>query len=284
MSSVVCKASGLRRCRPGRKPSGGPQRPPARGSCGWRLPESVQCLSVTEKYRDHLAAPGQDDNLTFMGYRGTEGSRTPADWHGQRSGRPRSYSARPATEPGDGGSGTPGGPGASPIMARVTTKWDTAPANGTLTTGAALTVATPRRVTTRPRAVLPGFSAGAGQPDPVYPHDDFEAWSDSTGAAAARPVPAGPRRPQGQWGAPTASDEWDSGVASGEWDAPTASGEREGPAAGGPPDVPAAGAHGTPLPSATGSPPATSEHREGGEHWDAGRALGPGRWPLPAVG
>jgi hypothetical protein len=49
-------------------------------------------LNVTEKYRDHLAEPQQDDNLIFMGHRGTEGSRAPEDWPGQQ------YAAAPWDE------------------------------------------------------------------------------------------------------------------------------------------------------------------------------------------
>ena len=104
---MLCKASGFRRRSPGRKLSGARPRRPARETCGWRLPESAQFLSVTEKYRDHLAAREQNDNLTFMGHRGTEGSRTPDGWQGQRPGRPRSYSASAALEPSDGDSGAP---------------------------------------------------------------------------------------------------------------------------------------------------------------------------------
>ena len=129
-----------------------------------------------------------------------------------------------------------------------------------------------------------------GQPDPVYPHDDFEAWSDGTGAVGGQAgTPQGHEGHRDQWGAPTtggewdspdasgerdspdASGEWDSGTASGEWDSPTASGEWDDPAAEGPPDVPAARAHWDAAPvghwESTGD---QSEHGEGGEHWEEG--------------
>jgi len=111
-----------------------------------------------------------------------------------------------------------------------------------------------------------------GQPDPVYPHNDFEAWSDSTGAVGGQArTPQGHEGQQGQWGAPSTGDEWDSRDASGEWDSGAASGEWDGPAAGAPPDAPAAGVHWDAAPVGHGeSTDDQSEHREGGEHWEEG--------------
>ena len=172
LSSMLCKASGFRRRGPGRKLSGARPRRPARESCGWRLPESAQCLSVTGKYRDHLAAREQNDNLTFMGYRGTEGSRTPDSWQGQPPGRPRSYSASAALEPSDGDSG---GPSRGPAR---------------------------------------GFPPAPGQPDPVYLHDDFDAWSDDSDDTDAGGQD-GPH--QDQWHAPAAGGQWDGAPVS-EWE------------------------------------------------------------------
>ena len=163
-------------------------------------------------------------------------------------------------------------------MARVTTKWDTAPANGTLTTGvAAYGGDATQSHDAASRGPARGFPPVPGQPDPVYPHDDFEAWSDSTGAVGGQ---AGtPQGHEGQRGQPTTGDEWDSRDASGEWDSrPSgewdsrdASGEWDGPAAGAPPDVPAAGVHWDAAPVGHWeSTDDQSEHREGGEHWEEG--------------
>ncbi len=208
-----------------------------------------------------------------MGYRGTEGTRTPAGWHSQRSGRPRSYSARPATEPRDGGSGTRGGPGASPDhgagddeVGYGTGEWD-ADQRGGANGGDAT-----RSHGTASRGPARGFPPVPGQPDPVYPHNDFEAWSDSTGAVGGQAgTPRGQEGQQGQWGAPTTGDEWDFPDASGEWDSRDASGEWDGPAVGAPPDVPAAGVHWDAAPVGHWeSTDDQSEHGEGGEHWEEG--------------
>jgi len=43
-----------------------------------------------------------------------------------------------------------------------------------------------------------GFPPAPGQPDPVYPHNDRDAWSDSADA------------PQGQWDSPAAAGAWDA--------------------------------------------------------------------------
>ena len=238
-----------------------------------------------------------------MGYRGTEGSRTPADWRSRRSGRPRSYSARPATEPGDVGSGTPG---ASPNhgagddeVGYGTGEWD-ADHGGDAYGGDAT-----QSHDVASRGPARGFPPVPGQPGPVYPHDDFEAWSDSTGAVGGQAgTPQGHEGQQGRWGAPTtgdewddspdASGEWDSRDASGEWDSRDASGEWDGPAGGAPPDVPAAGVHWDAAPAgqweSTGD---QSEHREGSEaweeggHWDQGDSPsqpwgeGSGHWDAP---
>ncbi len=135
-----------------------------------------------------------------------------------------------------------------------------------------------------------GFPPVPGQPDPVYPHDAFEAWNGSTGAVGGQAgTPQGHEGQQGQWGAPTTGGEWDSPAASGEWDSPAASGEWEGPAPSGEWDSPAAsGEWEGPAPSGEWEGPAAgahwdaapvgqreptgdqSEHREGGEHWEEG--------------
>ncbi len=208
--------------------------------------------------------------MGYRGYRGTEGTRTPADRHSQRSGRPRSYSARPATEPGDGSSGTPGGPGSSPDhgagdddVGYGTGEWDADHRGGAYGDDATQSHVAASRGPAR------GFPPVPGQPDPVYPHDDFEAWSDSTGAVGGQV--GTPRGHEGQWGPPTTGDEWDSRDASGEWDSRGASGEWDGPAAGAPPDVPAAGVHWDAAPVGHGeSTDDQGEHRESGEHWEDG--------------
>jgi hypothetical protein len=208
-----------------------------------------------------------------MGYRGTEGTRTPADWPSQRSGRPRSYSARPATEPGDGDSGTPGGPGASPDhgagddeVGYGTGEWDADHRGGAYDGDATHSHGAASRGPAR------GFPPVPGQPDPVYPRDDFEAWGDSTGAVGGQALSSqGHEVQQGQWGEPTTGDEWDSRDAGGEWDSRDAGGEWDGPAAGAPPDVPAAGVHWDAAP--VGHWESTDdqrEHGEGGEHSEEG--------------
>ena len=205
-----------------------------------------------------------------MGYRGTEGTGTPAGWRSQRTGRPRSHSARPATEPGVGGSGTPGGPGASPDhgagddeVGYGTGEWDADHR------GPAYSDDATQSHNAAPRGPARGFPPVPGQPDPLYLHDDFQAWSDSTGTVGGQ---AGtPQGHEGQWGTPSTGDEWDSRDASGEWDSRDASVEWHGPAAGAPPDVPAAGVHWDAAPVGHWeSPDDQGEHREGGEHWEEG--------------
>jgi hypothetical protein len=194
-----------------------------------------------------------------MGYRGTEGSRTPTSSHSQRSGRPRSYSARPATEPRDDGSGTPGGPGASPDhgagdeVGYGTAGWGADQRGGAYGGGATQSHDATSRGPAR------GFPPVPGQPDPVYPHDDFEAWSDSTGAVGGQVgTRQGHEGQQGRWGAPITGDEWDSPAPGGEWDGPA-------------PGVRAAWVPRDAAPvdhwESTGG---QSEHREGGEHWEEG--------------
>ena len=247
---MLCKASGFRRRGPGRKLSGARPRRPARESCGWRLPESAQCLSVTGKYRDYLAAREQNDNLTFMGHRGTEGSRTPDGWQGQPTGRPRSYSASAALEPSDGDSG---GPSRGPAR---------------------------------------GFPPAPGQPDPVYLHDDFDAWSDDSDDTDAGGQD-GPH--QDQWHAPAAGGQWDGAPVS-EWES---TGTHPGTGTG---DWGEAGRTGEWAGSQTaewaradeagqrGADPGhwdQEEHWDQGEHWDQEHAgaqpwgEGSGHWDAP---
>jgi hypothetical protein len=134
-----------------------------------------------------------------------------------------------------------------------------------------------------------GFPPVPGQPEPVYPHNDFEAWSDSTGAVGGQAgTPQGHEGQWGQWGAPATGDEWDSRDASGEWDGRDASGEWDGRAASAPPDVPAAGVHWDAAPVGHWEPTDDQgEHREGGEHWDRSDGSsqpwgeGGGHWDAP---
>ena len=200
-----------------------------------------------------------------MGYRGSEGSRTPADWHSQRSGRPRSYSASPATEPTDSGSGAPGGPGAFPDHGADdeeagygTGEW-AAGREGDAYGGEAT-----QGHGTASRGPARGFPPEPGQPDPVYPHDDFDVWSDGTGPHAEYTSHPGHQ------------EQWDPAAASGEWESPVASGERE-----------TAAGHWDAAPvgqwESTGD---QSEHWEQGDHWDQDEAAQPwgegsGHWDAP---
>jgi hypothetical protein len=183
-----------------------------------------------------------------MGYRGTEGSRTPADRHGQRSGRPRSYSARPATGPADDGSDAPGGSGgASPGHGAEdddagygTGEWAAGDRDDSYGRGAT------QGHDSASRGPARGFPPVPGQPDPVYPHDDFEAWSEGTSATGGHAT-AGQRYQdqQGHQGeVPVAGGEWDSPAAGGHWDAAPVG--QWGPAGD------------------------QSEHWEQGERWDHG--------------
>ena len=236
---MLCKASGFRRRGPGRKLSGARPRRPARESCGWRLPESAQCLSVTGKYRDHLAAREQNDNLTFMGHRGTEASRTPDSWQGQPPGRPRSYSASAALEPSDGDSGGP------------------------------------------PRGPARGFPPAPGQPDPVYLHDDFDAWSDDSDDSDDTDADGQDGPHQDQWHAPAGGGQWDGAPVS-EWES---TGTHPGTGTG---DWGEAGRTGEWAGSQTaewaradeaGQPGADPGHWDQEEHWDQGK-----RWDQERAG
>jgi hypothetical protein len=201
-----------------------------------------------------------------MGYRGTEGSRTSADWHGQRSGRPRSYSARAAIEPADGGSGRPGGPGAAPDDGTSddagygTGEWAAghreAAYGGDVTHGDGPASRGPAR----------GFPPAPGQPDPVYPPDGYDAWSDSTGAPGAPGDQTGAYQGhQEQWDSPAAGAAWDSPAAGAAWDSPAAGEYGDVPAAGEYGDVPAAGGHWDAAPVSQWEP--TGDQ---GEQWDRG--------------
>jgi hypothetical protein len=209
-----------------------------------------------------------------MGYRGTEGSRTPADWHGQRSGRPRSYSARAAIEPPDGGSGARGGTGAS----TGASTGDGAGDDAEYGTGgwaadhreAAYDDGGTHGHGATSRGPARGFPPAPGQPDPVYPPDGYDAWSDSARAPGAH---AGAYQGhQEQW-SPPAGREWDSPVAGAAWDSPAADGAWSSPAAGGHGDVPAAGGHGdVPAAGGHGDVPAAGGHGDvpaAGGPWDA---------------
>ena len=172
-------------------------------------PESAQWLSVTEKYRDHLAVPGQNDNLIFMGHRGTEGSRTPEDWPGQQ------YAAAPWDEETGYGSTTyashQGGP------------QDPQDPQGP----------------PGPRGPARGFPPAPGQPSPVYPQGDFDRWNEASADGYDGPwedSEDGPDSQGGDWGEAGRTGEWASsqtgewaladaeprrwGEGSGQWDAP----------------------------------------------------------------
>ena len=152
-----------------------------------------------------------------MGYRGTEGSRTPSDWHGQRSGRPRSYSARPATGPDDDGANAPGGSGggsagdgADDDAGYGTGEWADGDRDDAYGRGAT------QGHDAAARGPARGFPPVPGQPDPVYRHDDFEAWSDGTSATGGHAA-------SGEWARARRARRRrtvDAPVASGEWGRP----------------------------------------------------------------
>lgn len=171
-------------------------------------PESAQWLSVTEKYRDHLAVPGENDNLVFMGHRGTEGSRTPEDWPGQQ------YAAAPWDEETGYGSTTYAShQGASH-------HGDPQDPQG-------------------PRGPARGFPPAPGQAGPVYPQGDFDRWNEASADGYDGPwedSEAGQDRREDDWGEAGRTGEWASsqtgewaladaeprrwGEGSGQWDAP----------------------------------------------------------------
>src|SRR6201992_2492986 len=102
--------------------------------------ESAQLLNVTEKYRVHLAESQRDNNLIFMGHRGSEGSRTPEDWPGQQ------YAAAP---------------------------WDDDNGYGRTPTPTTHTGRQEQRAPPR------GSPPAPAQPSPVYPQGDFDSWNDA---------------------------------------------------------------------------------------------------------
>jgi hypothetical protein len=159
-------------------------------------------LNVTEKYRDHLAEPQQDDNLVFMGHRGTEGSRTPEEWPGQQ------FAAAPWDDDAGFGSTT------------YASRDDDSPG---------------------PRGPARGFPPAPDQPNPVYPQGDFDSWNDGPDGQPGQPDHSGQsghRQDEagGDWGQPGRTGEWSSsqtgewaladseprqwGEGSGQWDAP----------------------------------------------------------------
>jgi hypothetical protein len=131
-------------------------------------------LNVTEKYRDHLAEPQRDDNLIFMGHRGTEGSRAPEDWPGQQ------YAAAP---------------------------WDEEAGYGDTAYASHQTGPQPQGGPAR------GYPPAPGQPNPVYPHGDFDSWNEAPGGDQWQDQAGG------DWGQADAEPQpWGEG--NGQWDAP----------------------------------------------------------------
>src|SRR5208283_2370329 len=153
------------------------------------------------KYCDHLAAPQQNDNLTFMGHRGAEGSRTPDGWQSQRSGRPRSYSPPAALDPGAAyGAGMPGG----------TVGTGEGPGDGEAGYGSGEWPAAPWAGGPAARGPARGFPPVPGQPDPSYPEHDFDTWNDPPGAGDQHTAAT-----SGQWDTPASTGHG----APGHWDA-----------------------------------------------------------------
>jgi hypothetical protein len=185
-------------------------------SWGFERYESAQLLNVTEKYRDHLAESQRDDNLIFMGHRGTEGSRAPEDWPGQQ------FAAAP---------------------------WDEEAGYGDTTYASHQTGPQPQGGPAR------GYPPAPGQPNPVYPQGDFDSWNDAPGGDHWQDQAGGdwgePGR-TGEWAA-SQTGEWAQadaepqpwGEGNGQWDAPYGQWDEQGhfhqgrrtgpqPAAGGP--------------------------------------------------
>ncbi|HEY4464637.1 MAG TPA: hypothetical protein VGN41_18365 [Streptosporangiaceae bacterium] len=189
-----------------------------------------------------------------MGHRGSEGSRMPSDWRGQRTGRSRSHAA-PALEAGDGGSGPAGdddthgadggfGSGEWQAPGPDAGRGYTDDGLAGLARGSAA------------RGPARGFPPAPDQPDPVYPGDDFDPWSQpaDTGSWAAQDDAA-------QRGHPP----WDPAAAEGEqWDGEGHWGEEPGGPEHGSPE------HGGPE---HGGP----EH---GGHWNQGAVTA--SWPAAA--
>jgi hypothetical protein len=168
-------------------------------------------------YRDHLAGPEQDDNLKFMGHRGSEGSRTPADWRSQRPEPPRSHAA-PALETGDGGSGATGEDDAGDGGGFRSGEWQAAwPAAGEGYTDDGLAGLAQGSAALGPAR---GFPPAPDQPDPVYPTSDFDSWSQvpgpTTGSWATQDDAA--QRGHPPWDeAPGEAGHWDTGQEAGAW-------------------------------------------------------------------
>ena len=185
------------------------------------------------KIPDHLAGPERDDNLNFMGHRGSEGSRTPSDWRSQRPERPRSHAA-PALEAGGGGSGAAGeddaaqgGFGSGEWQA----PWPDAGGGYTDDGLAGLARGSAARGPAR------GFPPAPDQPDPVYPGSDFDSWSQApaTGSWATHDDAAQRGHPPwdqasvtaswpaaapetGEWADEDQGGEWAGGDEAGQWE------------------------------------------------------------------
>ena len=189
-----------------------------------------------------------------MEYRGSEGSRMPADWRSQQPGRPRSHSARAALDPQAGGSQAPGGDAASEDDAGYGTgeqaaQWhdNTSPGyrdeqwqgtgawyqdDGTgyrdgdwygnvsgndEAAGGLADLARGARGAA-PGGPARGFPPSPGQPGPVYPPDDSGAWSEDAGPLAA--PSAGAPDQTTHWDGMSGIGQWDQ-TGTGQWDAAT---------------------------------------------------------------
>jgi hypothetical protein len=134
-----------------------------------------------------------------------------------------------------------------------------------------------------------GFPPAPGQPDPVYPHDDFDTWNDDMDAGGQ----AGPH--EDQWHAATAGGHWDAapvserepigtypGTATGDWGEAGRTGEWAGSQT-----AEWARADEAIQAGQAGQPGAEPDHWNQGEHWDQGQAdpqpwgEGNGQWDAP---
>ena len=166
----------------------------------------------------------------------------PADWQSQPPGRPRSHSTRAALDPEDGGSRAPGGDAVSDDdpgygTGEWATQWhDTSPGYGDdqwqgtgagdrgndwygsvsgsgEAAGGGLADLARGAASGGPAR---GFPPSPGQPDPAYPPDDFDAWSEAADPLAA-PATGAPDQ-AAPWSGITRTDQWGHAAGTGQWD------------------------------------------------------------------
>jgi hypothetical protein len=163
-----------------------------------------------------------------MGHRGSDGSRTPAGWRSQRPGRPHSHAA-PALEAGDEGAGAAGddaADGGGFGSGEWQSPWPAA-GDGYADDGlAGLARGSASRGPAR------GFPPTPDDPDPVYPGNDFDSWSQPPGPATGSWATHDDAAQRGHppWDQPTGEGEqWESPGEAGQWDAERGGHWNQGP-------------------------------------------------------